>query len=173
TENDAGPGYVPDERAQGALDMLALDIGAVLALVDRQLAAMPADAASVPVPQRGGTSLSVDAALLQRVVMDWGARATRGHERLGGGYLLDSVLGVHDLHYVLAGGEGFDAFMQRVRGQAISLSEADRTASWRTGASEFSRAARLPVRVVDQGLGGYRLLWDRGDGGASARARVS
>src|SRR5690606_9034976 len=60
TENDAGPGYVPDERAQGALDMLALDIGAVLALVDRQLAAMPADAASVPVPQRGGTSLSVD-----------------------------------------------------------------------------------------------------------------
>jgi hypothetical protein len=31
----------------------------------------------------------------------------------------------------------------------------------------------LPVRVVDQGLGGYRLLWERGDGGASARARVS
>lgn len=173
TDADAGPGYVPDERAHAAHDMLSLDIGAVLALVDRQIAAMPADAASVPVPQRGGTALVVDAALLQRVAMDWGARATRGHERLGGGYLLDSVLGLHDLHYVLAGGEGFDAFMQRVRGQAISLSEADRAASWRTGASEFSRATRLPVRVVDQGLGGYRLLWERGDGGASARARVS
>ena len=170
---DAGPGYLPDERLAGAAARLALDIGPALELVDRQLASMQAAAISVPLPQRGGTALQVDAALLRKVATAWGARATRGHERLGGGYMLDSVLGLHDLHYVLAGGEGFDAFMQRVRGQAISLSEADRASSWRTGASEFARATRLPVRVVDQGLGGYRLLWDRGDGGAAARARVS
>ncbi|HEX7769101.1 MAG TPA: hypothetical protein VF422_03635, partial [Dokdonella sp.] len=81
TDTDAGPGYVPDERTQAAQDMLSLDIGAVLALVDRQLAAAPAGAATIAVPQRGGTALAVDAALLQRVATDWGARATRGHER--------------------------------------------------------------------------------------------
>src|SRR5690606_36692904 len=81
--------------------------------------------------------------------------------------------GLHDLHYMLAGGEHFDAFLQRVRGEVISLSESDQAPVWRNAGTNGAREMRLPVRVIDHGLGGYRLLWERGDGAVSARARVS
>ena len=70
---------------------------------------------------------------------------------------------------MLAGEEDFATFLGRVRGEAISLSEADRRANWRTGMADPGRAVRLPARVLDQGLGGYRVLWEQG---AGVRARV-
>ncbi len=89
-----------------------------------------------------------------------------------GGYQLETVLGLHDLHYVLAGNEDFESFLRRVRGQAISLSESDRIASWAIGSGESARATRLKARVLDQSLGGYRVVWERGPGGEAVRARI-
>lgn len=169
---DAGPGYLPEERASGARGALSLHMDGLLAFIGEQQASAPAGATSIAVRRQGGAAMQIDAELARQLVAGWSGRAERSHARLGGGYSLDTVLGLHDLHFVLAGGEGFEGFMQHVRGQAISLSEADRGASWRSGAGESGRATRLPARVIDQGLGGYRLLWGRAVGEASVRARV-
>ena len=173
TDSDTGPGYVPDERVQSGRDVLALQVDAVLAFIDAQLDTVRTGASIASFRMRGGPTLHLDVDLARRLASGWRERGTREHARLGGGYALDSVLGLHDLHVELAGGDDFERFMQRVRGEAINLSEADRGASWRHGNPAAGRAQRLPVRVLDQSLGGYRLLWERGDGVAGARARVS
>jgi len=59
-----------------------------------------------------------------------------------------------------------------VRGQAISLSESDRIASWAISSSESARATRLKARVLDQSLGGDRVVWERGPNGEAVRARI-
>jgi hypothetical protein len=116
--------------------------------------------------------VQIDIDLAERLVDGWTASGERSHARLGGGYQLDTVLGLHDLHYVLAGNEDFESFLRRVRGQAISLSESDRIASWAIGSGESARATRQKARVLDQSLGGYRVIWERGPGGEAVRARI-
>ncbi|GAA0707870.1 hypothetical protein [Dokdonella soli] len=172
-EADRGPGYLPEERANGQRDVRVLRLDAMHAFVDEQLAGAAPSARTATFRMRGGSALHVDIDLARRLAAGWSARSERGHARLGGGYVLDSVLGLHDLHFVLAGGDSFETFMQRVSGQAISLSGADHGASWRIGASDPGRAARLPARVLDQSLGGYRVLWERGPSGESVHARVA
>jgi hypothetical protein len=169
---DRGPGYLPEERAPGQRDVLALHLDTMFAHVEGQLATVPDGACTAALRQRGGTALTVDVGLLRRVMAAWRAHGERAHARLGGGYMLDTVLGLHDLHYVLAGGTDFESFMRRVCGQMISLSEGDRGATWRIGAGDAARATRLPARVLDQSLGGYRIIWERGATGDQVHARV-
>ena len=170
---DRGPGYLPEERVDEQRDLLALHVGAVIAFIEGQIAHLPPGARSASFRVRGGVSVPVDVDLAQRIASGLAARSERGHERLAGGYELDSVIGLHDLHYVLAGDEDFEDFMRRVRGQSISLSESDRRAAWRMGSGDSLRGTRQRVRVVDQGLGGYRLLWERSSSGESVRVRVA
>ena len=170
---DRGPGYLPEERANVQHDVRALHLDPAFAFVEGQLAMLPPGAHMAVFRVRGDNPVLVDADLVQRILAGWRPRGERVHVRLGGGYVLDSVLGLHDLHFALAGGEDFDSFMRHVRGQVIHLSESDRAAPWRISASEPGRGGHLPARVLDQGLGGYRLLWERGEGGETARARVA
>lgn len=172
TDVDRGPGYLPEERAQGELEMLSIGLDGLLAFIDGQLAMLPPGANVATFRLRGGPPVQVEVDLVHRLVAGWTATGERHHARLGGGYVLDTVLGLHDLHFVLVGNEDFESFLRRVRGQAISLSESDRIASWAISASEPARAARLKARVLDQSLGGYRLLWERGPGGETVRARI-
>lgn len=161
TDADRGPGYVAAERAGPAAGIPALRLDRAFDFVDEQFARTPPGARATPFRQRGGTALTLDNDLARRFVADLGAHVERGHVRLGGGYRFDSVLGLHDLHYVLAGGEEFGRFLRRAREEPAEEREG------RTGVA----AARVPVRVLDQGLGGYRLLWERG-GAHNARVRV-
>jgi hypothetical protein len=172
TDGDRGPGYLPEESESGERNALALHLDAALALVEDALA-HAGDRRAASLRLRGGTALAVDADLLRRAAAGLRSRGTRAHARLGGGYAMETVLGLHDLHFMLAGGEDFESFMHRVRGQAISLSETDRGAMWRTRPRAPGHALRLRARVLDQGLGGYRLLWERGSGGDSVHARVA
>jgi hypothetical protein len=169
---DRGPGYLPEERLPGQRDVLALHLATMLAFVATQLATASADARTATFRQRGGTSMQVETDLARRLVGSWSALGERAHARLGGGYRLDTVLGLHDLHFVLAGATDFEAFMRRVSGQGISLSEGDRGATWRIGAGDPARATRLSARVLDQSLGGYRIVWERGTAGSQVHARV-
>lgn len=171
---DRGPGYLPDESGNGQRGRLCLRLERVLAALDEQLAqAGDAAARSVTIRARGGVAQTLDLALARRFRADWGAHGERSHTRLGGGHVLETVIGLPDLHTALAGGEDFETFMHHVRGQVISLSEADCGASWRNGSKDLPRPLRFPARVVDQGLGGYRVLWERGPAGESVRARVA
>ncbi len=171
TDSDHGPGYLPEERGQGELEVLSIGIKPLLQFIESQIAILPPGARVATFRLRGGPPVQIDIDLTHRLVDGWTASGERSHARLGGGYLLDTVLGLHDLHYVLAGNEDFESFLRRVRGQAISLSESDRIASWAVG-SESARATRLRARVLDQSLGGYRVIWERGPSGEAVRARI-
>ncbi|MEO5561496.1 MAG: hypothetical protein ABIO49_16145 [Dokdonella sp.] len=169
---DRGPGYLPEERVAGQRDVLALHLDSMFAFVDMQLMATPPNARTATFRQRGGTALLVDVGLARRLISAWNAHGERAHARLGGGYMLDTVLGLHDIHFVLAGATDFESFMRRVSGHMISLSGGDRGNAWRVGASDSARATRLPARVLDQSLGGYRIVWERGAAGGQMHARV-
>jgi hypothetical protein len=169
---DRGPGYLPEERVPGQRDVLALHLDTMFAFVETQLMGVAANARTAMFRQRGGTSLQIDVGLARRLLGTWNAHGERAHARLGGGYMLDTVLGLHDLHFVLAGATDFESFMRRVSGQMISLSEGDRGAAWRIGAGDPARATRLPARVLDQSLGGYRIVWESGAAGGNVHARV-
>src|SRR5690606_26479958 len=72
------------------------------------------------------------------------------------------------LHFHLAGSLDFDSFMRQVRGVAEHDGSTVR-AAWALSGSDMGRVPTVPARVLDQSLGGYRLVWAGGDG---ARARV-
>lgn len=158
TAFDRGPGYVAEERGGAYAGTPFLHLGRMLSYIDEQLERTLPDARRIGFRVRGGTELALDAELARDLVDDLGARLSRGHARLGGGYRLDSVLGLHDLHQVLAGGLDFERFLQRARGEE---EEPERTPR---------AAVRVPVQVIDQAVGGYRLLWE--DGRQNARIRV-
>jgi len=172
TDADHGPGYLPEERGQGELEVLSIGIKPLLKFIESQIDILPPGARVATFRLRGGPPVQIDIDLAERLVDGWTATGERSHARLGGGYQLDTVLGLHDLHYVLAGNEDFESFLRRVRGQAISLSESDRIASWAIGSGESARATRQKARVLDQSLGGYRVIWERGPGGEAVRARI-
>jgi hypothetical protein len=172
TDVDRGPGYLPEESAEATPDELSLHLAGLLGVVEGQLAAA-AGARSVAIRGRGGPAQTLDMPLARRFLAGWSAHGERNHARVGGGHVLDTVLGLQDLHATLAGGEDFETFMQHVRGQVISLADLDYGAAWAKRANGVARTLRFPARVIDQGLGGYRLLWERGPGGETVRARVA
>lgn len=167
-ERDQGPGYVPEEREAATEGMLAFDPQPVQAVVDAQLRILPTGADVVSFRLKGGPPVQARRHFVERLLRSWAGSAERGHARLSAGHVLDSVIGLHGLHYVLSGNEDFDAFLRRVRGQAISLSERDSVAPWANPSSE-ARPTVQRARVLDQSLGGYRLVWEKGD---IARAKV-
>ncbi|MGN6520113.1 MAG: hypothetical protein ACTHK2_11890 [Dokdonella sp.] len=172
TDVDRGPGYLPEESASATSEEVSLHLAPMIAVVAERLAAVEG-ARSVTIRGRGGPAQTLDAPLARRFLAGWSAHGERSHARVGGGHVLDTVIGLQDLHATLAGGEDFETFMQHVRGQVISLADLDYGASWAKGATGSTRTLKFPARVIDQGLGGYRLLWERGSGNESVRARVA
>ncbi|HVJ63232.1 MAG TPA: hypothetical protein VM555_11045 [Tahibacter sp.] len=167
-ELDQGPGYVPEEREAAAEGLLAFDPQPVATMVEHQLRLLPPGVDVVGFRLKGGPPVQARRHFVERLMRSWAGSADRGHARLAAGHGLDSVIGLHGLHYVLSGNEDFDAFLRRVRGQAISLSERDSVAPWASQSSE-TRPSVQRAKVLDQSLGGYRLVWEKGD---VARAKV-
>ncbi len=164
---DSGPGYVPEEREQAQGDLLALDVAPVMHLLEQNAALLPPGADKLGLRTDRG-ALEVPRAFVERLRVAWIGAAARGHARIGAQHMLDTVIGLHGLHYLLAGGQDFQAFLARVRGAGITLSSSENAAAWASG-GESLRAAVLGARVLDQSLGGYRLLWEPG---AAVRLKV-
>ena len=171
-ESDNGPGYLLEERAASSDGVYFLNIGSLLEHIEGQVASLPPGIRIVTFRMRGGPPIHVDIDMAHRLVDGWTSDGTRGNVRLPGGYVMQSVIGLHDLHYVLAGNEDFEGFLRRVRGTSIQLSEQDSAASWTIGAGEQMRAQPLPVQILDQGFGGYRVLWERGGAGETVKVKV-
>jgi hypothetical protein len=171
-ERDAGPGYLPEERTSVQDGVIALDLAGVFGFIEGQVAMLPPGGRLATFRVRGGPAVQADIDLTRRLIDGWTSDGQRGHSRLPAGHVLQSVIGLHDLHFVLAGNEDFDSFLRRVRGTAISLSERDGGAAWAVGSGEQMRTQRLSARILDQGLGGYRLAWERGGPGETVRAKV-
>lgn len=168
TEQDQGVGYVPEERQLAAEGLLSFDPHPVQRMVEGHVLHLPPGADLLSFRLKGGPAVQARRAVVDRLMRSWGGASERGHARLPAGHQLDTVIGLHALHHMLAGNEDFDAFLRRVRGQAISLSEREAAASWATQSSEVKPAVQRAL-VLDQSLGGYRLVWDKAD---LARAKV-
>ena len=153
--SDEGPGYVPEERAAAQEGILSLDLATLKRFLEEHAALQPPGAEHLSFRQRGGASVDASIAFLHRLRSSWGGAAERGFVRLDAGHALDAVVGLHALHYVLAGNMDFSVFMQRIRGSAITLSSRDHAASWTS--ADSTRPQILSGHVLDQSLGGYRL----------------
>ncbi len=162
TDVDRGPGYLPEEREEPDVDSWALEINGLARFLERHLALLPTGAQTTEFGARGAT-VSVATDFVARVESAWQSGSDRSHPRLPAGHALDTVIGLHDLHYVLAGNVDFEGFLVKTRGVAITLHESDRAAVWANSGSN-ARIRRLPSRVLDQSLGGYRLAWEKADG---------
>ncbi|MGN6313727.1 MAG: hypothetical protein ACTHMO_08205 [Rhodanobacteraceae bacterium] len=165
---DDGPGYVPEERALPRDDVFALDLAPLRRFLEDHAALQPSGIDRLTFRQRGGQNVEATVAFLHRLRSSWIGAAERGFVRLGAGHALDAVIGLHGLHFVLAGNNDFSAFMQRVRGSTIALSSGENAAAWAANADN-SRPQVWPAQVLDQSLGGYRLKLQSGSGALRIR----
>lgn len=168
TDQDQGVGYVPEERQAAAEGLLSFDPQPVQRMVEGHVQILPPGMDLLSFRLKGGPPVQARRAVVERLMRSWGGSAERGHARLPAGHQLDTVVGLHALHHVLAGNEDFDAFLRRVRGQAVSLPEREAAASWAGQGNELKPVIQR-ARVLDQSLGGYRMVWDKAD---LARAKV-
>jgi hypothetical protein len=165
TDNDASPGYLPEERESPGEGSWALEMNGLVRSLEGQLANLPPGVAKTQFRSRGGPIVHADVAFVERLLGSWRNGADRSQQRIPAGHTLDTVIGLHDLHYVLAGDTSFDAFLRKTRGVAITLHERDRVASWATGGNGAAvRVNHLSAKVLDQSLSGYRLMWDKIEG---------
>ncbi|MCE7950671.1 MAG: hypothetical protein DYH18_06120 [Xanthomonadales bacterium PRO7] len=163
TGDDHGPGYIATERRAPEADSWALEISGLVRFLEGHLALLPP---GTHVTQFGSRDAPVTVAtdLVGRLMHAWESGAERSQARLPASHTLDSVVGLHDLHYVLAGNADFEGFLIKTRGVAITLHEGDRAATWANNAAGAARIRRIPARVIDQSLGGYRLAWEKTEG---------
>lgn len=159
--SDDGPGYVPEERLAGGDGIFAVDLSPLQCFLEDHAALQPAGIERLSFRQRGGRPVEVSIAFLHRLRSSWTGAAERSFVRLEAGHELDTVIGLHALHYVLAGNADFGAFMQRIRGSAITLSTRDHVAAWTAGLDNAAPHL-LKAQVLDQSLGGYRLQLQAG-----------
>lgn len=167
--NDDGPGYVPEERALARSGVFAVDLAPLKKFLEEHAAMQPAGIERLSFRQRGGQNVEVSLAFLHRLRSSWAGSAERGFVRLGAGHVLDAVIGLHALHFVLAGNSDFGAFMQKIRGGAITLAAREHAAAWTAGA-DSARPRPVSAQVLDQSLGGYRLQLQ--SSGGALRIRV-
>ncbi|MBS0557226.1 MAG: hypothetical protein JSR27_07425 [Proteobacteria bacterium] len=160
-DEDRGPGYLAYERHAPQADSWALEISGLQRFLDGHLALLPPGSLTTQFGTRR-VAVTVSTELVVRLMHAWESGSERSQPRLPAGHTLDSVVGLHDLHYVLAGNMDFEGFLIKTRGVAITLHEGDRAAAWTTAG--VARIRRLPVRVLDQSLGGYRVAWEKADG---------
>jgi len=167
-ETDSGPGYLPEERTGDASAVLSFDPSPLEQELERQLSLVAAVGGAISFRLRNAPAVSVGPELVRRLIQSWQPLSDRGHARLPAGHHLDTLIGLHAVHYFLAGAVDFETFVRRTCGPAVHFNERDRAASWTT-APDSGKPECFSAMVRDQSLGGYRVEWE---GAASVRARV-
>lgn len=155
TDSDAGPGYIAEERLVAGSGVLALDVSPVERVFDERRALLPAGVDAIDPPQPGGGVLTPSVRFLDRLRMAWGP-APRGYTRLTARHALDVVVGMHALHYALAGNLDFATFVRRVHGDAIMVGTHELASAW-LASSDTTRPQVFRADVLDQSGGGYRM----------------
>lgn len=162
SDADAGPGYIADDRIAAGNGVLAVDVAPVQRLLDERIALLPPGVDAIDLPQPGGGRCETSVRFLGRLRAGWGT-APRGHIRLAARHVLDIVVGMHALHYVLAGNTEFAAFVRAVHGDAIMVGTHELASAW-MAVSDTSRPPIFRGEVLDQSEGGYRMRLQAADG---------
>lgn len=166
TDADAGPGYLPAER-MAAGGVLAFDAAPAAAIFDERSALLPGADGALDLPRPGGGTVAASAEFLRVLKAGWVA-AERAHPRLPASHALDLAVGMHAVHFALAGGIDFATFLRQVHGEAITVGRHELASSW-LAASDTARPQTQRAEALDQGEGGYRLRLPDADG---ARLRI-
>lgn len=172
TNGDSGPGYMITTGESQREGLIGIDTGRLLAYIEGELAALPESAPTLELRSRNNGTRTVELGLIRSLIASLTAEHARRYERLDSEHALETVIGLHDLHCVLAGNEEFTSFAHRVSGNADSVDVGDSVASWAMAVNEHARVLRPSASVLDQSLRGYRLMWDCGPGGETVRAKV-
>jgi hypothetical protein len=155
TDSDAGPGYISAERVAAGSGVLAVGTGPVQQAFDDRAALLPSGVDAIDLPQPGGGRITTSVRFLDHLRTGWGT-AERGHPRLGATHVLDVVVGMHALHYVLAGNSEFGTFVRAVHGNAIMVGAHELASAW-LATSDTMRPQISRGEVLDQSEGGYRI----------------
>jgi len=167
-DQDRGPGYVPEDRDYGELPEYSFDVADLLRSIDRDLTLSAGLSSVITLRAKGGTPVNLAPEFVQRLLAAWRPVGDRHFSRLPAGHYLDTLVGLHGIHYHLAGLTEFEQFVRDIRGPGIVMTDRDKSASWMTALGESARPVALRSKVLDQGLGGYRLEWGQ-ESGAKAR----
>lgn len=170
TSSDLGPGFVVEDGALDRRHLLGIDTSKVRSEVKARINAASDDANSVELRGRDGEPVRAEIRLLRQIVGSLTADYSRDFERLESEQEMETVIGLHDLHNVMASNEDFASFAQRVFGSTEDEHEV--MASWVHTSSEQTRVSQRSASVLDQSLRGYRLRWQSGPRGESVRAKV-
>ncbi|HEX5754932.1 MAG TPA: hypothetical protein VFY12_01090 [Arenimonas sp.] len=157
---DHGPGMSRDDEAGS----LWIDLRPFIGDVEQAQARLKDGFADL-VPGRGA-SLRLSEDELVRLRRAFGLLAARRHARLPGGYGIDSVVGLSALHFYLSGQRDFETFLRETNQGQVHVND---RASWASGGGDAQRLPRIPAQVMDQSLGGYRVVWRSAE---QARIRV-
>ncbi len=167
-DEDRGPGYSPQEQRAADAARIAFSPEKARQFVDRELSLSGAMGGPLSFGLKGGPKTPIAQDLIKRLMWAWRPQFDRDHSRLSAGHELETLIGLHAIHFHLSGRLDFENFVRELRGPGISLSERDKTASWAQGGGDAARALPTRAKVMDQGLGGYRLQWSM-ESGAKAR----
>ncbi|MBK6436326.1 MAG: hypothetical protein IPF83_10955 [Rhodanobacteraceae bacterium] len=167
-DQDRGPGYSADERQAAGAQRVAFSAARAQQYLERELSLTSISPGPLGFGLKGGPKSALGQDLIRRLCSAWRPQFDRNHSRLSAGHELETLIGLHAIHFHLAGQLDFENFVRELRGPGISLSERDKTASWAQGSGEGSRALPTRAQVLDQSLGGYRLQWGA-ESGAKAR----
>lgn len=166
TGADAGPGYLAEEQLAGA-GVLGFDAAPAAAIFEERVALLPGAAGALDLPLPGGGTVATSAEFVRWLKAGWTA-AERAHPRLPASHALDLAVGMHALHFVLAGDVDFATFLRHVHGEAITVGRHELASSW-LAASDIARPQTQRAEVLDQSEGGYRLRLPEAE---SARLRI-
>lgn len=117
------------------------------------------------VPGRGA-SLRLSEDELWRLKRAFGLLAARRYARLSGSHMIDTVVGLSALHFHLSGQRDFDTFLRQSTQSQVHVID---RAAWASAGGDAQRLPRIPAQVMDQSLGGYRLVWHTAE---QARIRI-
>lgn len=170
-EEDRGPGYLPEERQAGVGALLSFGTEGAVTYLERELGMAASAGAAVSFKLRNGNPIALGQDLIRRAMYCWKPVFDRMHQRLAAGHELDTLIGLTALHYHLANKTDFESFVRDIRGPGISMSDRDRATTWTntTAALDSTKPIATRAKVLDQGLGGYRLEWSSVSG---AKARI-
>lgn len=172
-----GPGFVIDPagdqpplspRAEVAGSHWRIDSSELVQALRAQIKMLPVKDAPIPVRGRLGHGPDLAGDIVQKLCTAWSFTGERSHPRVPAEHDMEACIGLHGIHYLVADNKDFREFVADLGG-GITLSDRERSAAWAQASAEQAKPVVMKVRVLDQSLGGYRLLWDRAE---NLKARV-
>src|SRR6185312_823502 len=151
TDSDAGPGYIAEERLSSGSGVLSVDVSPLERMFDERKGLLAPGVDAIDLPQPGGAVLATSVRFLDRLRGAW-EPAPRGYTRLSAKHALDVVVGMHALHYALAGNVDFATFVRRVHGDAITIGAHELASAW-LATADTTRPQVFRADVLDQSGG--------------------